>query len=203
MQNVVRKVKTSVLIIAISLLFASGLANANQSNACVDVALKEQWNEALRPCTEAAKSGDVLSQFMLGWMYDSGQGVVQEYKNAVYWYTMAAKQNDAGAQYGLGVMYAEGRGVKQSYAQAVHWFKQAAEKGFVDAQHNLGVMYINGHGVVQDFVRAHMWFNVAAVNGDERSIKGREIAANQMTQKQIAEAQKMATDCTAKNYKGC
>ena len=197
------KSKRPVLIMMLSLLFTSGSANANESNACLDAALKEQWTKALRSRTVAAKSGDALSQFTLGWMYDSGQGVAQEYKNAVYWYTMAAKQNDAGAQYSLGVMYAKGRGVKQSYAQAVHWFKQAAERGFVEAQHNLGSMYGNGQGVIRDFVQAHMWFNLAARSGSEDSVKYRDTVEEKMTQEQVAQAQRLARECVSKQYKNC
>ena len=36
-------------------------------------------------------------QFSLGFMYEKGQGVPQNYKTAVKWYTLAAEQGDAGA----------------------------------------------------------------------------------------------------------
>ena len=39
-------------------------------------------------------------------MYDEGQGVPQDYAEAVKWYRMAADQGNADAQSNLGFMYA-------------------------------------------------------------------------------------------------
>ena len=38
-------------------------------------------------------------------MHSKGQGVPQDYKEAVKWYRLSAEQGDAQAQYNLGVMY--------------------------------------------------------------------------------------------------
>jgi TPR repeat protein len=64
-------------------------------------------------------------------------------------------------------------------------------------------MYYNGQGVVQDYTRAHMWFNLAAVKGYSVGVKNRDMIAKQMTQQQIAEAQKLARECQARNFKNC
>jgi TPR repeat protein len=39
-----------------------------------------------------AEMGDIDAQFELGLMYRYGEGVPQDYKQAVYWYTKAAEQ---------------------------------------------------------------------------------------------------------------
>ena len=64
-------------------------------------------------------------------------------------------------------------------------------------------MYSNGQGVVQDHVRAHMWWNLAATKGDADAVKNRDIVAAKMTTQKIAEAQKLARECQARNYKNC
>ena len=64
-------------------------------------------------------------------MYDKGQGVPQDYAEAVKWYRLAAEQGDADAQYNLGVMYDNGQGVPQDYAEAVKWYRLAAEQGLL------------------------------------------------------------------------
>jgi TPR repeat protein len=79
----------------------------------------------------------------------------------------------------------------------------AAAQGAADAQHNLGFLYGRGQGVAQDYIRAHMWYNLAAVKGDADSVKNRDIIAAKMTSQQIAEAQKMARECQARNFKNC
>ena len=55
-----------------------------------------------------ADQGDMDAQFSLGVMYDNGQGVIQDYKEAVKWYRLAADQGDAAAQFNLGYMFYEG-----------------------------------------------------------------------------------------------
>ncbi|MCH8347872.1 MAG: sel1 repeat family protein, partial [Proteobacteria bacterium] len=131
--------------------------------------------------------------------YNRGQGVPQNFKEAVKWYTLAAKQGDAVAQNNLGAVYRDGEGVLQDYKEAVKWFSLSAEQGFSEAQQSLGHMYFNGNGVPQDFVRAHMWSNLAAANGHKEATENREILAEQMTLDQIAEAQKLAREWMEKH----
>jgi hypothetical protein len=59
-------------------------------------------------------------------MYARGQGVPQNYAEAVRWYRLAAEQGNAPAQNNLGVMYAKGEGVPQDYVQAHKWANLAA-----------------------------------------------------------------------------
>ena len=62
-------------------------------------------------------------------MYDNGEGVPQDYKEAIKWYRLAAEQGNANAQYNLGLMYDNGEGVPQDYKEAVKWYRLAAEQG--------------------------------------------------------------------------
>ncbi len=59
-------------------------------------------------------------------MYSEGQGVPQDYAEAVKWFTKAAEQGHAKAQNNLGLMHEEGRGVPQDYVQAHMWYNLAA-----------------------------------------------------------------------------
>jgi len=112
-----------------------------------------------------AKAGDADAQFSLGWLYDQGQGVTQDYAQAAAWYRKAAEQGDASAQFNLGSLYRQGRGVPQDYAQATAWYRRAAEQGLARAQYNLGVAYDNGQGVTQDYAQAATWWHKAAEQG--------------------------------------
>ena len=49
-----------------------------------------------------ANAGAADSQFLLGQAYYNGQGVPQDYEQAVAWYRKAAEQGDADAQFSLG-----------------------------------------------------------------------------------------------------
>ena len=92
---------------------------------------------------------------------------------------------------------------KKDFATALRKYKSAAAQGNAGAQLNLGVMYNIGQGVVQDYMRAHIWFNLAAVTGNADAVKNRDSIAKQMTPQQIAEAQKLARECQARNFKNC
>ena len=145
-----------------------------------------------------AESGDATAQFNLGVMYQSGQGVPQDYADAMKWYRLAADQGDEDAQNNLGVMYAKGQGVPQDYAEAVKWYRMAAEQGEAVAQNNLGLMYDEGQGVPQDYAEAYVWFSVAAAGGDAKAVKGRDLAASELTPDQLSQGQKRATELLEK-----
>lgn len=67
-------------------------------------------------------------------MYESGPGVLRNYKEAVKWYRKAADQGYALAQNILGVMYALGKGVPQDYVQTHMWMNLAAANGLEKAK---------------------------------------------------------------------
>ena len=134
-------------------------------------------------------------------MYANGQGVPQDYVEAVKWYRRAAAQGHASAQFNLGNMYANGQGVPQDYVEAVKWYRRAAAQGDASAQNNLGLMYEDGKGVPRDHVRAHMWFNMAAARtpaADEdlrtKAIRNRDRVARLLSPGALARAQRLARE---------
>jgi len=127
-------------------------------------------------------------------MYDKGQGVSQDDKEAAKWYRLAADQGNEVAQLDLGLMYYAGQGVSRDYREAAKWCRLAAEQGMAEAQLSLGEMYREGQGVPQDYTQAHMWFNLSGAGGNADAIKNRDILAGKMTPDQIAEAQRLARE---------
>ena len=67
--------------------------------------------DAAKATIERAQQGDAAAQFRLGEMYDLGQGVRQDYAEAVRWYRRAAEQGNARAQFALAEMIKNGDGV--------------------------------------------------------------------------------------------
>ena len=72
----------------------------------------------------------------MGVAYKNGQGVPQDYKEAVKWYRLSAEQGLAKAQYNLGLMYADGLGVLQDHVSAYMWWNLAGSKGDKNAVTN-------------------------------------------------------------------
>ena len=120
---------------------------------------------AIEEFQRKANQGDRSAQNYLGNAYYHGQGVAQDYAEALKWYRKAAEQGLARAQNNLGVMYYHGQGVAQDYAEAVKWYRKAAEQGLAIAQNNLGLVYANGRGVAQDYAKAVKWYRKAAEQG--------------------------------------
>jgi hypothetical protein len=94
----------------------------------------------------------------LGYMYDRGAGVPQDYSEALRWYHSAAEQGDVQAQTYLGYAYGRGRGVPQNDADAARWYRKAAEQGDAAAQWYLGRAYYRGQGVPRDYFEAVRWY---------------------------------------------
>jgi len=63
-----------------------------------------------------------------------------------------------------------------------------------DILFELGMMYSVGREVAVDLVAAHKWFNLAAVKGNAEAIRLRREIANQMSDAEIAAAQRAARD---------
>ena len=68
-----------------------------------------------------------------------------------------------------------------------------ASRGNANALFELGVAYSTGSGGVEiDMVEAHKWFNLAAVNGHDEAMHCRAEISDEMTAREIAEAQRQA-----------
>lgn len=130
------------------------------------------------------------ASYFLGFMYWHGQGVAQDYTQAVKWLSKAVETEFTRyggikeAQYLLGKAYYTGHGVAQDYAEAVRWYKAATEdeysgggrfsytprelkqKGLAEAKNALGDAYRDGHGVEKSYKEAMKWYRAAADQGD-------------------------------------
>ncbi len=68
-----------------------------------------------------------------------------------------------------------------------------AARGDQDAYFELGIAYSSGtEGIDVDLIQAHKWFNLASMTGDERSQQCRAEVADEMSAREIAEAQRQA-----------
>ncbi len=69
----------------------------------------------------------------------------------------------------------------------------AAAAGDERALYELGIAYSSGSGGVDvDLIEAHKWFNLAALRGHEHAQECRAEIADDMTAREIAEAQRQA-----------
>ena len=89
---------------------------------------------------KAAEQGQAEAQYTLGFMYAKGEGVPQDYAEAMKWFRKAAEQGHAEAQHNLGNMYVQGKGVPQDDVEAYTWLAVAAANGDGDAKDKLAMV---------------------------------------------------------------
>lgn len=151
------------LAMAVSVLTpGSATAGWDVANAAYE---RGDYQTAFHELVPLAIAGDPLAQVNIGLMYASGQGVPENYAEALRWYRMAAAQGNAIAQFNMGAMYYHGEGVPQDFAEAARWCRMAADRGNANAQTKLGAMYVLGQGVPQNDAEGVRWYRLAADQG--------------------------------------
>src|SRR5439155_17719707 len=77
------------------------------------------------------------------------------------------------------------------------WHRKAAEQGDSRSQCYVGEYHVKGRGVQQDYIEAYKWFSLAAAQGDADAIRYRDYLISLMTQQQIDEGQRRASQFKA------
>jgi hypothetical protein len=131
-----------------------------------------------------ADAGDSIAQYEMALRYANGEGVPQNYREAMAWFAKAAANGNDNAQWKLGLGYIKGIGVPHDEHKAVLWFKRAANHGDIRAQSALSDLYLSGRGVPRDYVRAYTWASIATGlrgnNNDRLRVIGSRMTAVQI-----------------------
>jgi TPR repeat protein len=111
-----------VVAAALALLMSAGnFAEAATFRQGVAAFNREDYLLASQIFFPLAEHGDPAAQSYLGFMFETGRGVPQNYTEAAMWYRRSAEQGDSLAQYSLGLLYDKGQGVPQDVVEANKW----------------------------------------------------------------------------------
>ena len=132
--------------------FESGLASKDRGH----------YATALRAWLPMAESGNAEAQNNVGYMYEEGLGVPQNYLLAMNWYRQAADGGLSEAQHNMGMLYHHGYGVAENLGEAFRWFKMAADQDLAESEYMLGLAYENGEGTELNYAEAKRLFLSAA-----------------------------------------
>ncbi len=110
------KTKPLTFLLALTFLFlfgGSSVVFADDFQDGVDAFKRKDYKTAYKLFLPLAEQGDADAQYMLGFMYLRGDGVPQDYQEAVKWYRLSAEQGVRGAraQFHLGTFYEQGQRV--------------------------------------------------------------------------------------------
>lgn len=120
------------LLVGVYLFFLfvnSGISNS-KADALNDGFVKladGKFAEAVELWTPLARSGDKVAQASLGLLYQTGQGVPQDFSRANHLFAASAKQGYVFAFTALGNSFHEGLGVKKDLKVAMAWFLLAMD----------------------------------------------------------------------------
>jgi hypothetical protein len=88
----------TTLVILTGLIGSGGTVWAQDLNKGLKAAQSGDFATALKEWKPLAEQGLALAQFNLGWMYDDGKGVTQDYAESAKWFRKGAEQGDAKSQ---------------------------------------------------------------------------------------------------------
>lgn len=165
--------RRAALALSLLLMLAS-LASAGPFEDAQAAHQHEDYATALLLLKPLAEQGNVEAQKLLGYMYEIGQGVPQEYFYAAAWYGKAADSGDPDAAVRLANVTAQRKAFKLAEtaheigdnATAVPLLAPLADQGYAQAQKLLGYMYEFGQGVPQDYFQAAALYRQASAKGN-------------------------------------
>lgn len=159
------RVVTSLLLTALIAAPCSAHAGLTEGLAAYD---RAEYATALKELAPLAAEGNVKAQYRLGRIFNLGQGVALDKKEAARWFHLAARQGLAEAQGALGYLCLVGDGVSQNSDLALEWTRKAAKQGDATAQFNLSVMHGEQFGIRKDPAESLKWLRKAA---DQRHVE--------------------------------
>ena len=161
--------KTTTLYLALcSLLSFSNVQASTAITTCKKLFDEANYEQALKPCLKAGRSGHLDSQSILGEIYDRKSDAKETY----YWWNRAAMAGYIPARNQLAMKFYYGgsifgpeKGWEQDYKTAYTIWLQDARQGNAPAQFMVAEMHHQGQGVSKDYVEAWAWFSLALENG--------------------------------------
>jgi len=125
-------------------------------HAAINSLGKKEFALARQLFLNLADKGMAEAQINLGMMFERGQGVSQDFKEAIRWYRLAADQGLIKAQdklnsllkksakaqinFGLGMRFESGKGVPKDFEEATRRYRLAADLGLIKAQEKLNLL---------------------------------------------------------------
>ena len=104
------------------------------------------YDEAKKIWEGLAEKGNTTALLNLANMFQQGQGVSKDDREAHELLRKAATLGDARAQHELGMAYEKGHVVERDIDQAAKWLKMSADQGYADGQFAYAVMLATAHG---------------------------------------------------------
>jgi putative methionine-R-sulfoxide reductase with GAF domain len=111
----------------------SGVASASPAEAKANVPHQSYAGKDIKDLRKFAAQGNADAEYALGKRYATGDGVRQDYREAMRWFLPAAELGNVPAQAKVATCYWAGKGVPRDYSKAYFWALLAEAGGDKDA----------------------------------------------------------------------
>jgi TPR repeat protein len=128
--------------------------------------MRGDFGALLREMSMLAEKGYASAQFRMGWLYERGVGVAQDFVKAREWYAKAMANGDADAIARTGLLYELGLGVEKNYDKAAAYYQRAIAADSALGYAHMGYLYETGKGVPRDREKAAEHYRRGMEKGD-------------------------------------
>jgi len=149
----------------LAISYLRGNSNNGTTHGSANGPSNEDYQSAVKWLRASAAQGHAGAEFVLGYLYEHGQGVTRDYAKAAENYRAAALRGHSAAENNLGSLYQHGQGVPKDMRQAFEWYRASAQHGNQVGQCNVATLYYLGSGIPRDYKEAARWFRAAADSG--------------------------------------
>lgn len=132
--------------------------------------IKGDFSTLVKEMAALAAKGYPRAQVHMGWIYERGIGVEQDYQKAFEWYEKAAANGAKNAPAHIGEMYEKGFGVKQDYLKAAEYYQRSIDLDGSLGYAAMGYLHETGKGVQFDRVKALEYYEKAIAKGDHKAL---------------------------------
>ncbi len=115
-------------MVVATLVLATGAAGPTMARSGGGTLSRHVHNVSPTGIMRSAERGNARAQAMLGFMYEFGRRVPQDYVLAAKWYFRAAEQGEPHGQHLLGLLFDKGFGVPEDAIEAYKWLNLAAAR---------------------------------------------------------------------------
>jgi hypothetical protein len=117
-----------------------------------DVYYAKDYKKAMTLLRPLADQGHPEAQYMVGHMFEVGDGVSKNVNEAGKWYRLSAEQKFARSEFKMAIGYMQGMGgAQKDSAEAMRWLNRAGCHGFKKAQKTLISLYEKGDVAIPPF----------------------------------------------------
>ncbi|KAK8871335.1 hypothetical protein M9Y10_007055 [Tritrichomonas musculus] len=127
---------------------------------------EKNYDKALEFLKKSSEGGNMNASYLLGLMYENGEGLERDFNKAKKCYEKSAEQGNSHGYNRIGFCYKNGLGIESDYPKAFKYYKKASDMGNKLSINNLGICYEQGDGVKQDYSKAVECYKKASELGN-------------------------------------